>query len=297
VGSIPASPTTWQFPDEKSGLNCWGLRFVFIKHRPKLVFSLNPREKTMDEPRTVPSVSNAELEEFFVGGTPAVSAETEKQLLAISSQLSTENPLRAEPVFAVVRGRENAPGEVPPSLRRFLDDECGGLTFVDVRDKRRDWLMAQLMFAGQDLAASRTEYYSPQTRICAECGARAGVGEPLSHLRLCRVGRVRSILQKLVELAGESAGDVKAQACADATGTTEALREFGFSEPWAVGNGILVDGESFLMRTDDDSLELSDLFPLVYRRVAACVNFFEGVATEHIEDMLAKRTTPEGGAR
>jgi hypothetical protein len=273
----------------------------------------------MDEPRTVPSVSNAELEEFFVGGTPAVSAETEKQLLAISSQLSTENPLRAEPVFAVVRGREKAPGEVPPSLRRFLDDECGGLTFpvdsdgrvrvelapadlvelqaFDARQKRRDGLMAQLMFAAQDLAASRTEYYSPQTRICAECGARAGVGEPLSHLRLCRVGRVRSLLQKLVELAGESAGDASAQACADATGTTEALRDFGFSEPWAVGNGILVDGESFLMRTDDDSLELSDLFPLVYRRVVACVNFFEGVATEHIEDMLAKRTTPEGGAR
>lgn len=95
---------------------------------------------------------------------------------------------------------------------------------------------------------------------------------------------------------GEAAGEPDAQervsleiGPAQVVALDRVARELGFGEPWrAEGNALMIEGEAFFVLTDDEALMLDDLFPKAHRRIAACVNFFEGIGTEEIEIMAAR---------
>ncbi len=247
----------------------------------------------MDVPRTYPfpdrrppSISTAELESFLTEGEQLWPAE---------------NPPRLTPI-ALSTGRAYVAGEVPPTLRSFLDGECGSLSdqadtaeplddaapltlelspadvaelrAFDHVDKRREGALGELLFAARELAKSRLMHMAPWN-VCMECGAkvlaghrRAACGKPASHSNDCRVGRVVAAIEKLIALSRESAEWQAAFVHAGARSSA-----IGFGEPWSTeGGSIVVDGEHFFLKTADESLDLSDIFPNVYRRVVACVN-------------------------
>lgn len=108
----------------------------------------------------------------------------------------------------IQRGRPYVTGEVPPSLRAFLDGdslhlEISAKEFEDIRqfelrDSKRERLLCQLMFAAKDLATAQIEPMDgDEPAFCTECVAEARVGDAIAHEEPCRTGRVLGILREL----------------------------------------------------------------------------------------------------
>lgn len=121
----------------------------------------------------------------------------------------------------IQRGRPYATGEVPPSLRAFLDGdssssvarslvdrmlaggEISAVQFEDARkfelaESQRERLLCQLMFAAKDLGEAQIEPLDgDEPAFCTECVAEARMGDAIAHEDHCRTGRVLGILRDL----------------------------------------------------------------------------------------------------
>jgi hypothetical protein len=95
----------------------------------------------MDDPRTVPAASSADLEEFFADGSPAYPAETTETSCCTRVNVPGVGPTHAfdcphRPGAVNGPGRPYMVGEVPATLRRALQGD----------------LLSRLMFAARNLA-------------------------------------------------------------------------------------------------------------------------------------------------
>jgi hypothetical protein len=259
----------------------------------------------MDDSRTVPVVPASQAETFWNEGhaafarSGALQPESQPDGFAGAAALPDDTPIDYPGVGAVrpgqdperlpaptIPGRPYVVGEVPEPLRGFLDDL-----------PKFNKLLCQVPFAAKDVVEWNTQY-SPdhRTDVCRECLVlRERGAETIQHGIGCRIGRLAELVQGLEKLAkfppqiiggGEGVADNR-QSLAD--GRREAIpapAANDFSEPWSTdgGSGLEVAGEYFFLRTADDSLSLSDLFPGVMRRIVACINFCAEAVTLKLED-------------
>jgi hypothetical protein len=170
----------------------------------------------MGEPRTVPAVSAPDAEVFLTDGTPTNSVETSENLDSSpldprpgAANLWTLDPLGVDlpGVGHVFPGRKNSV-DSPAELLQQLGEKTSESR--EVLKAERDALLAELLFAARDLAnrgirtirMPRTDDAgNGEISICKECGGIVNGVAPLPHTKVCRVGRVRRILDDLVELA------------------------------------------------------------------------------------------------
>lgn len=163
----------------------------------------------MDD-HAVPSISAAEAETFFTDGFDARHASTPQpepidhpvDVPGVGMRPASELP-------ATLRGRDQVAGEVPPTLRAFVECAGAGLTPEHTAQIRkldryaeRELLLSQLIFASRDLAQKSLVGQGPGA-YCTECGLAYGMAgtEALVHGLRCCTGRVVAVLAALVALA------------------------------------------------------------------------------------------------
>lgn len=105
---------------------------------------------------------------------------------------------------ANIPGSAYVEGEVPETLRAFLDDSrrLGHAPESEARILRRASLLIRLMFAARDLAELNVTpgRHGYLTLWCSECQVKLGGGK--EHAETCRTGRVTAILDELHALDG-----------------------------------------------------------------------------------------------
>ncbi len=200
-----------------------------------------------------------------------------------------------------------------PGLAQPLASSHNQTTFGDslaaVREKNLDLYLARLLFAARRLAndrikSSRSRPTEEPIEYCEEC-QHASLSGTLTHAASCRTGEVLDVLAAIcapglaesAEAAPEAelqAGPEVASAQTDAelAAAVDAAIDAGpemvsggeFGEPWGIDYGptdvYVADVEGYPI----GSMHGGPLNPHEYaERVAACVNFCEGIATELLQ--------------
>jgi hypothetical protein len=141
------------------------------------------------------------------------------------------------------------------------------------------------------LADAQVRYVNGAIR-CAECGTEQSRNPGRDyfgnrkHTSSCRVGQVLEALAKVYTVDVERpAGQIDELAAVE-----QICQELAYTEPWSYsGSQLEVNADRFEIRevtTDEDleePLELEHFLPGSARRIAACVNFCQGLTTTALE--------------
>ena len=164
----------------------------------------------MDAPRTVPVVSPAPAEEISLINPPLNRVSNREPL---SCCVGADVPgvgrthLSSCPLSRfTLPANEGASGEVPPALRRLLDQEQA---HVDPRKAKREGLLARLIFAARNLASDNLIESGSlgfiggreiRTAGCRECYGPQERGA-VHHAATCKTGDVMATLAELCAVA------------------------------------------------------------------------------------------------
>jgi hypothetical protein len=164
---------------------------------------------------------------------------------------------------------------------------------------------AALSLMASEIRRDRGFYRCRQCEKIQPADWRPRLGRPSEHYLGCYAGLLRDKLMRLYgadparAIAVAIASSVEQLAGEELRRQEQAAIAVAYAEPWAAqGVGLEISGETVdLVTSGPYPTPLEMLVPGVVRRVAACVNFCQGITTDAIEasEPLAGYRDEKGG--